>query len=212
MNENRGERRQRVAMIRRVLRFPKMIEEIHQDMGRLRWGDKPPLPAHELQPLDDKMREAVNCTPQFKRELPALFNSTNPPEDTRRRFDEVYGAFNRETDACFDGLQRLQIHLHRGLKAPVEDGSTFWIPFFDIYSAIDIDQPKHILKMAAGEIAGCFPIDEAEEAEHATGTVIEEYIMGDKFENIANSTIVNRSRVEHAFNRTEARQGDEVAS
>lgn len=36
--------------------------------------------------------------------------------------------------------------------------------------------------------------------------------MGDKFENITNSTIVNRSHVEHAFNRTEARLGDKVAS
>src|SRR3954470_12901380 len=97
MNATRSERRQRVAMIRRVLRFPEMIEEIHQDMGRLGWGQEYPFPPHKLQVLDDKMREAVNYTPQFKRELPALFNTTNPSEDTRQRFDEVYGAFNRET-------------------------------------------------------------------------------------------------------------------
>jgi hypothetical protein len=181
-------------------------------MWRLHWRATPPLPAHELQSLNDKMREAVNYTPQFKRELPVLFNSTNPSEDTRQRFDEVYGAFNRETHTCFEGLQKLEYFLHRGLKASVEDGSTSWISFAEIYQAVDIDQPKRILKMAAEEIAGCFPIDEAEEAEHATGTVIEEYIVGDKFENITNSTIINRSHVERAFNRTEARQGDEVAS
>jgi hypothetical protein len=211
MNANKSERRQRVAIIRRVLRFPEMIENIHQYMGSLRWGQDP-LPADKLRHLEDKMREAVNYIPRFKSELRVLFNRTSPSEDTRRRFDEVYDAFEREATACFNGLLQLQMYLHRGLEVPVEGGGTASISFRTLYGVIDIDEAKSILKMAAEEIAQCFPVDEAEEAEHATGFVIEEYVVGDKFENITNSTIVNRSQVEHAFNRTEARLGDEVAS
>lgn len=211
MNANRNERRQRVAMIRRILRFPEMIEDIHQDMGRLRW-DTAPVSRDKLQHVDDKMREAINYTPRYKSELRVLFNSTNPSEDTSQRFDEVYGAFERETTACFQGLQQLQMYLHRALELPVKGGGTYSVSFRTVYGVIDIDEPKRILKMAAEEIAQCFPVDEAEEAEHAAAPIIEEYIVGDKFENVTNSTIVNRSHVEHAFHRTEARLGDEVAS
>ena len=46
-----------------------------------------------------------------------------------------------------------------------------------------------------------------ESAPHVIGTLIEEYVVGDKFENISHATIINRSTVDKAFNRYE-RAGD----
>lgn len=209
MDTNRSERRKRVAMIRQVLRFPGMLEEIHLYMWGLGFGqDATPKNRDKLRQLDDKMRQATDYHVRIKRELRDLFEGISPSEDTVQRFNEVYTAFERETASCFEGLLKLQYHLH----APLEIGGTSPAPFSIIYRVIDIDQPKHILKMAAEEIAHCFSVDEEEEAMHGDGAVIEEYIVGDKFENISNSTIVNRSRVEHAFNITEEKLGDEVAS
>ena len=39
-----------------------------------------------------------------------------------------------------------------------------------------------------------------------------EVVMGDKFENIRDATIVNKSVIEHSFNKIRAEQGEEVAS
>jgi hypothetical protein len=211
MNTNRTERRKRVAMIRWVLRLPEMVADIHQEMWRLGFPELS-TPADALRQLDDDMREALNYDVRIRRELPDLFHGTNPSEDTVERFNEVYPAFQREARACFKGLTDLRIFMAQGLQAPVEGGGTFSVPFRDIYLAIDIAEPKRIFKMAADEIAHCFSADEADEAKHGGGTVIEEYIVGDKFENISNSTIINRSKVERAFNRTEEKLGDEVAS
>lgn len=208
MNTNMSERRKRVAMIRKVLQFATLLEEIHLDIWRIGFGkDAAPKDTDDLSRLDDKLREATEHHARIKGELRDLFASTNPPELTAQRFNEVYTAFDRETATCFDGLLKLQYNLH----IPLKIGETP-APFSMVYGAIDIEQAKLILKMAAGEIGHCFPVDEEEEAIHGAGTVIEEYIVGDKFENISNSTIVNRSRVERAFNKTEERLGDDIAS
>ena len=210
MSIDRSERRKRVAMIRWVLRFPDMVETVHKEMWRVGFG-RDPMP-DELRSLDNELRDITNYHARFRGELPDLFHSTSPSELAIGQFNEVYTAFEREFSNCFDGLYQLEGYLTRGLQRPVKDGGTVSIPFPSIYKAIDIEQPKRILRMAAEEISHLFPPDETEEAIHGGGTVIEEYIVGDKFENIKDSTIINRSRVERAFNRTEEKLDDEVAS
>jgi hypothetical protein len=49
------------------------------------------------------------------------------------------------------------------------------------------------------------------DARQEPSLVIQELIMGDKFEQISNSTIVNRSLVENAFNQTSEQLGEETA-
>lgn len=48
-------------------------------------------------------------------------------------------------------------------------------------------------------------------SEQAIQVVIREVVMGDKFEQISNSTIVNRSLVQNAFNRTKEEVDEETA-
>ena len=204
-------RRRRVAIIRLATRLPEMLGTIHRDMWRVGFGSTSVSEA-ELRPLDDAMREATDISVRINTELPSLFRSTAPDDLTAGRFDEVYTAFRREGTACFAGLSQLRGYLERGLRAPLEGGGTMKIPFSTLYEAVDLEEPKRILQMAAEQIAACFPVDEAVEASQPAGTVIEEYIMGDKFENINHAIIVNRSRVDQAFNRYKAAGDDDVAS
>ncbi len=210
MNE-KTERRRRVAMVRQIERFPQVVEEIHLDTYRVGFGQYS-VSTEDLRFIDDKSRAMVNSYARIRRELRPLFDSTNPSDESVNKFNEVYRAFEREAGSCFDGLARLRMHLAQGVEIPVEGGGTEPLTFRFIYDAIDIDQPKHILKMAVEQIVELFPVDEVEEARHADGTVIEEYIVGDVFENITNSSIISRSHVENAFNRTQQELGNEVAA
>ncbi|MFD4553579.1 hypothetical protein ACFWP5_04535 [Streptomyces sp. NPDC058469] len=200
MDTDRVVRRRRVAMIRLTSWLPETLAAIHQDMWSVGFG-KTSVPEADLQALNDAMREATNVSSRIDAELPALFRSTDPDDLTTRQFDEVYTAFKRERSACFDGLMQLEYFLRQGISVPVENGGSAAVTFSLLYQTVDIDQPKLILKMAAEQIAECFPVDEAVEASLPVGTVIEEYHVGDKFENISHATIINRSTVDRAFNR-----------
>ena len=211
MDGDKALRRRRVAMIRLTRQLPEMLATIHTEVWKVGFASTSVSEA-ELRPLDDKMREAADIHARIKAELPSLFRSTVPDNLTVGRFDEVYTAFEREATTCFAGLQELMGYLERGFRLPLKDGGTSSVPFSMLYSTVDLDQPKHILQMAGEEIAQCFPVDEAVEASSPVGTVIEEFVMGDKFENISHATIINRSRVDRAFNRQKDAGNDDIAA
>jgi hypothetical protein len=156
-------------------------------------------------------REASNANARIRIDLPDLFGATSPSEGQRARFDEVYNALLREAEACGRGLLDMRHYLRAGLSVPGPHDERVQVPASMIPQVVDIEQPRRILRMAAEQIVECFPIDEVTDAKSELPWMIQEVIMGDKFENIQNATIVNRSHVENAFNTARETLGADVA-
>jgi len=195
--------------MRVVLSFPAKINDVHQQIWQVGFPKYPAIGSN-LSAVEDRMRQSVNDYSRILDDLPDLMTSTDPSPLVAAKFEEVFGAFKREASSCYSGLRELRRYLESGMYVPVEGGGTVLVPFSEVYFAVDITESKKILQMACEEIVQLFPIDEAEDARNTTTMFIEEYIMGDKFENIQNSTIINKSIVQNALNKASALGGEDV--
>jgi hypothetical protein len=208
-------RSERVALLAEVIRLPGLADEAHDVARRAslaRSGEEGEL----IQHFDRLSREFVNVANRVKVELGGLYDSVEPGERDRPLFDEVFDALNREAQKCSLGFTMMHQFLDVGLELPVEGGKRMTLRGWEAVSAVDIDQAKKILRMASETVLDRFPIHEAAAARAlASGGPVTfdlgDVYMGDRFENITNSTIVKDAVVVNAFNRLQAAHDPEVA-
>ena len=187
----------RVAMIKVVADLPSKLEAAFDALEALdgfrdldRISDISAL--LERNPLVDSMlREVTNINVTIGAELQTQFESGNPSEQKAKMFGEVFGALKREYQNCFSAIYKTDLaasqHRKDGVLVP------------RIYSDQETAQSRKILRMAAEEIVGLFPIDDQMSAKAKATIFIEEMVMGDKFENVHNSTIINRSIINRSI-------------
>jgi hypothetical protein len=208
-------RSERVALLAEVIRLPGLADEAHDVARRAslaRSGEEREL----IQHFDRLSREFVNVANRVKVELGGLYDSVEPGERDRPLFDEVFDALNREAQKCSLGFTMMHQFLDVGLELPVEGGKRMTLRGWEAVSAVDIDQAKKILRMASETVLDRFPVQEAAAARAlASGGPVTfdlgDVYMGDRFENITNSTIVKDAVVVNAFNRLQAAHDPEVA-
>jgi hypothetical protein len=210
MSDDVLQRRRRIAMIAHVLAFPDLVDAEYETVRAAAYASEDRRVAL-LEKLERMAREVADADARIRSDLPDLFGATSPSENRRAQFDEVYKALLRDAEACGLGLWRMRHYLETGLSVPGAGGKPVRVPASMIPEAVDIEEPRRVLRMAAEQIAECFPIDEVTDAKSELPWMIQEVIMGDKFENIQNATIVNRSQVENAFNTTRETLGPDVA-
>lgn len=210
MSDDLLQRRRRIAMITHVLAFPDLVDAEYDAVRAAAYASDEGRVAL-LAKLEQMGRQAADAGARIRSDLPDLFGATSPSEARRAQFDEVYKALLREAEACGLGLWRMRHHLETGLRVPGPEGEPVQVPASMIPQVVDIEQPRRILRMAAEQIVECFPIDEVTDAKSELPWMVQEIIMGDKFENIQNATIVNRSHVESAFNTARETLGPDVA-
>jgi hypothetical protein len=139
--------------------MPDEFDAHFHELWRVGFGkDKVPL---EDQPrLDTAARQLVNFYTRIFHELPNAFAQTNPTDNNKGAFAEVYPALEREASECFQADQILK----SGLEAPVTDGSKMQISFITLYESLKVTEHLRILRMCAEELVQRFPVDEIEDA------------------------------------------------
>lgn len=153
--------------------------------------------------IDAHLREVTNIHAAINKELRTLFESTGPSQQKLGMFEEVFSALNREYKNCFSAIYQIDMNESENRKDGILVPKTF--------SAQDTAQSRKILRMAAEQIVQLFPIDQQMSAKAKAEILIEELVMGDKFENIHDSTIINRSAVRDALNATQLSLGKDFA-
>jgi hypothetical protein len=216
MDTDKVQRRRRIAIIQLARRLPELVQETHKNLVGL-GSMNTTVDDRTLSHSDDLLRQATEVHSSVKTEMRELFMSTNPSGPRIGQFNEVFAAYEREWKTCFWGIHLMEMSLRNGSGLPPKEAGITHIQMklanetLEIDALHDITQSLRILRMAGDELGNLFPVDERIEATRSAHTIIEEYIMGDKFENISNSTIVNRSSVGQAFNKYSTEGSDDVA-
>lgn len=205
--------RSRVAMIKLVEELPSKLDAVFDALGsldgfRLSTRTLDIWKLLERNPdIDAMLRKVTNITATIRTELQTQFESAPCSEQKMGMFGEVFGALMREYQNCSSAIHQVDLTVSEQRK----DG----VLVRRIYSDQEVAQSRKILRMAAEEIVRLFPIDEQMSAkaktESLTEIFIEEVVMGDKFENVHNSTIINRSAVLDALNTTQQSFGKDFA-
>lgn len=169
-NPNLPERRRRIALIKWLNLTADQMEKYINGLWRLGFGTDN-LPEAEkiarradLHRIENEKLEIVRFYTRLSQEVPDLFLQTSPQQFARDAFAEVFPAFRREFEACFEGLRRIERALDEGIYVPVADGTTMRVGFSIVFSSTDILEHFRILKLTVGAIIDLFPADEVEEA------------------------------------------------
>lgn len=118
----------------------------------------------EFEQMVKDKTETVRYYSRLIREVPVMFLQTAPSEHAQEAFAEVFPAFKREMETCFDDIRILESALNEGISLPVDDGSQTQIPFNILFSSLEILEHLKILNLAVGSITDLFPLDEANDA------------------------------------------------
>jgi len=168
------ERRRRIALLKWLRLVSKQMEGYVNGLWRLGFGKDNPTSDElvarrlELERMGKDKTEIVRYYTRLIQEVPGMFLQTVLSQNSQNMFAEVFPAFKREMEACFDGARILERALDEGISLPVDDGSKTRVPFSLLFSSLEILEHLHILNLAAGDIIDLFPPDEANES-HSPG-------------------------------------------
>jgi hypothetical protein len=151
--------REHVVLLKWLDRIPQQFDDYFRELWRAGFGRTKP-PEEDADRLDRGVRELLRFYTRIVEILPQAFAQTNPSEQERGCFDEVFPAFQREATACFEASRTLRT----GMMVPCSDGSKTQVGFQTLYSALEVSEHLRILRMAAEEIVIQFPIEQVEQA------------------------------------------------
>lgn len=151
-------RRERIALLRWLARMPDQFDSHFREIWRLGFGGNRVSAKYEHE-LETAGRELVTLYTRIVDKLPDAFAETKPSDREQGCFNEVFPAFRREAEACFQASRVLV----NGLEADTPSGSRVPIPFSVTYQAV-VPEHLRILRMAAENIVILFPVNEVEQA------------------------------------------------
>jgi hypothetical protein len=152
-------RRERLALLMWVARIPDGFEVYFRDLWAAGFGNDP-IPTVEVHALERKVRALMGDSVRIIEKLPDTFEQTDPSPREKSCFAEVFPAFRRECNACFEASR----HLLNGFSAPVGGGGSIRVPFATLYSSLEVQEHLRILRMCAEELINQFPVDDVEAA------------------------------------------------
>jgi hypothetical protein len=161
--ESSGARRERVALLRWIEGIPDEFDRHFKMLWSFGFAKDKITPDQKFQ-VDASARELTDRCAQIVEQLPDKLAEVNISEQKKACYEEVFPAFKRETDACFDASQKLT----HPFEAAGMDGSKVRIPFSMMYQALEVSEHLHILRLCAEQLVLMFPINEVEEARQAS--------------------------------------------
>jgi hypothetical protein len=133
---NHPERRRRIVLIRWLKLIADQMDAYINELWRLGFGkdslsdDEMVVRRAELHWMhEEKYMEVLSFYTRVIEEVPDVFPQTTPSQWARDAFSEVFPAFKRESEACFEGVRTLESALDEGFYAPLTNGTKTRVPF-----------------------------------------------------------------------------------
>jgi hypothetical protein len=203
-----------VSTIRTLTGVPDEAGSIHQALHRVAFESlKGSVDLVTFATVEDRIRKLTDVNVSLRNELPSLLGSLPLSDKQQGLFAELQRGLTHWFKTYFDALFKVQMAAHRAIVVPVEGGGTRELSMFTVYTAFNSGLLEAVrgLQLVTEQLVLLFPPDERDDAENRPLFYTEEIVMGDKFSNISNATIINRSTVENAFNRLRNESGTEIA-